>query len=98
MIPREMLVGRSRVQRHPLGRALIGSFISRIPSNWSGTTGLAVAVWVQRMSASETMCTIDGMIMMCLPRPDIRVSYDTGDDRSGNVVRMTPEEMADLVH
>ena len=36
--------------------------------------------------------------MMCLLRPDIRLSYDRGDDRSGNVVGMTPEEMADLVH
>ena len=36
--------------------------------------------------------------MMCLPRPDIRVSYGAGDDRSDNVVGMTPEEMADLVH
>ena len=36
--------------------------------------------------------------MMCLLRPDIRVSYDAGDDRSGNVVGMTPEEIADLVH
>ncbi len=35
---------------------------------------------------------------MCLLRPDIRVNYDAGDDRSGNVVGMTPEEMADLVH
>ena len=38
------------------------------------------------------------MIMMCLLRPDIRASYDAGDNRSGNVVGMTPEEMADLVH
>jgi AraC-like DNA-binding protein len=38
------------------------------------------------------------MIMMCLPQPDIRVSYSAGDDRSDNVVGMTPEEMADLVH
>src|ERR1700690_398202 len=38
------------------------------------------------------------MIMMCLLRPDIRASYDAGDNRAGNVVGVTPEEIADLVH